>query len=422
MNLFIRSARIYDPTSKYHNQVKDILIQRGIISRIGTRLKNEQRYKELAGDNLSVSPGWLDMFAFLGDPGYEYKEDINSGALSAAAGGFTMVCCMPNTHPALDSKSEIEYVINKSRGNIVDIKPIGAISVDCEGNDLTEIYDMREAGAIAFSDGINSCLSAGLMLRSLLYVKPFEGLIVSHPDEKSIRNGGVVNEGVMSTMLGLGGIPAISEELVIMRDIYLAEYTGSRVHFAYVSSAGSVDLIRKAKAKGLKVTCSVSPYSLMLDDSSLSDYDTNYKVLPPLKARSDIHALIDGLADDTIDNFVSMHIPQDIESKQVEFDFAEFGMLGLETAYSVINSALNGKLKEEKIIEKLAISPRQILGMEIPAIKKDEKANLTIFDCKKERVYTQSGKRSRSANSPFFGIPLQGSVIGIVNNNQLFLN
>ncbi|HXH18773.1 MAG TPA: dihydroorotase [Chitinophagales bacterium] len=422
MNLFIRSARVIDPTSKHHLHTRDLIIEKGTITQIGSRLRNDNGFKEVAATHLCVSPGWVDMYSYFADPGFEHKEDIFSGMKAAAAGGFTSVCVMPNTKPALHSKSEIEYVINKSKGALVDVKPIGAVSRNCEGTEITEIYDMHKAGAIAFSDGINSSLSAGLMLRSLLYVKPFDGLIISHPDEHSIRNGGLVNEGVISTLMGVPGIPAISEDLIVMRDLYLAEYTGSRVHFAFVSSAGALEQIRKAKARGLKVSCSVSPYNLLLDDESAAGFDANYKVLPPLKTKNEIKALLKALQDDTIDAISTLHIPQDAESKKVEFDFAEFGMLGLETAYAVANTAAGKKIGDEKIVAKLSIAPRKILNQPVPSIEKDAKANLTLFDNKAEWTFTEQDIRSKSRNSPFVGKRFTGKVIGVVNNNQLHLN
>ena len=422
MNLFISSAKIIDPTSKHHLQTKDIIIQNGKITGIGKDLKNKENFKEVTSKSLCVSPGWLDMFSYFADPGFEHKEDITTGIRAASAGGFTAVCCMPNTNPALHSKSEIEYVLNKAKGSIVDVMPLGAISRNCEGNDIAEIYDMKQAGAAAFSDGIHSSVSAGLMLRSLLYVKPFNGLVISHPDDKSIRNEGIVNEGKMSTVLGMTGIPPISEEIIVMRDINLAEYSDSRVHFAYVSSAGSLDLIKKAKTRGVKVTCSVSPYNLLLDDSLLSEYDTNYKVLPPLKNKSDQVHLIKGLKDGVIDVISSMHIPQDSESKNVEFDFAEFGMLGLETAYAMVKTALGEKIAEEIIVEKMAINPRKILQLDIPAMEQDAIANLTLFDNQEKWKFTASDIKSKSKNTPFVGHAFVGKVLGIVNHNQLHLN
>lgn len=422
MNLFIRSARIIDPASKHHLQTKDLVIEKGVITAIGSKLKNTEGYREIASQNLCVSPGWTDLFSYFADPGYEHKEDIFSGISAAASGGFTTVCVMPNTKPALHSKSEIEYVINKAKSGIVDVKPIGAVSRHCEGSDITEIYDMHRSGAIAFSDGIQSSLSAGLMLRSLLYVKPFGGLVISHPDERSIRNGGLVNEGAASVLMGVPGIPAISEELMVMRDLYLAEYTGSRVHFAYVSSPGSLEHIRKAKAKGIKVTCSVSPYNLLLEEGEAADFDTNCKTLPPLKTKKEIKALFKGLADGTIDTLASLHIPQDIESKDVEFDLAEFGMTGLETAYAVFNTASANKLSDTEIVNKLAFGPAKILNKTCEPTDKGAKANLTFFDNSVEWTYAEKTIRSKSKNSPFIGKKLTGKVIGVVNNNQLHLN
>ncbi|MDZ4844347.1 MAG: dihydroorotase [Chitinophagales bacterium] len=422
MNLFIRSARIIDPASKHHLQTKDIVIERGVIAQIGSKLKNEKGYKEVASRNLSVSPGWVDLFSHFADPGYEHKEDIFSGIKAAATGGFTTVCVMPNTKPALHSKSEVEYIISKSRGALVDVKPIGAVSRNCEGHDITEIYDMHRAGAIAFSDGILSSVSAGLMLRSLLYVKPFGGLIISHPDEHSIRGSGLVNEGALSVMMGVPGIPAISEELMVVRDLYLAEYTNSRIHFAFLSSAGSLEHIRRAKAKGIQVTCSVSPYNLLLQDDAVVDFDTNYKTLPALKTKNDVKALLKGLTDGVIDTIASLHIPQDIESKKVEFDFADFGMIGLETAYAAANTALGNKRSDELLVEKLCFAPAKILGIAPGAIAQDAKANLTLFDNSVEWTFEETHIQSKSKNTPFTGKKFTGKALGVFNNNQLHLS
>ncbi|GIV34366.1 MAG: dihydroorotase [Chitinophagales bacterium] len=422
MNLFIRSARILDPTSSYHLQTRDIVIEKGVITRIGSRLHNTYGYREITSPGLCVSPGWVDLFAFLGDPGYEHKEDLFTGIAAAASGGFTTVCCMPNTRPPLHSKTEVEYVINKCRNTVVEVKPIGAVSRNCEGTQITEIYDMYEAGAVAFSDGIQSCISAGLTLRALLYIKPFDGLFISHPDDQSIRGSGLVNEGATSTMMGIPGIPAIAEELMVLRDLFLAEYAGSRIHFAYVSSPGSLEHIRKAKAKGLRVSCAVAPYNLLLDESAALEFDTNYKVLPPLKTQKDIKALVKGIQDGVIDVLSSMHIPQDTESKKVEFDLAEFGMTGLETAYAVANTACCGLISDERIVQMLAITPRTILNLPVPTIKKGNHANLTVFDNSLKWVFEEKNIRSKSRNTPFLGREFTGKVLAVVNNNQLFQN
>jgi dihydroorotase len=422
MNILIRSARIIDPTSGFHNQVKDILIVKGKIASIGSKLSNDNKYREITGNGLCVSPGWLDMFCFLGDPGYESKEDIQTGTRAAAAGGFTAVCAMPNTKPAIHSKSEVEYVINRSRGNIVDVFPLGAVSYKCEGVDITEIYDMQNAGAIAFTDGIGSSLNAGLMQRALLYVKPFNGVIISHPFERSIAKNGLINEGVVSTSLGVPGIPDLAEELIIARDIYLAEYTNSRLHFAFVSTESSVDLIRKAKARGVQVTCSVSPYNLSLEDNLLEEYDTNLKVMPPLRSKADINALVKGVKDGTIDTIASLHIPQDCESKEVEFDHAEFCMTGLETAFALINTYAGKKLDAEVLTDKLAVQPRKVLGLDIPSIAENIAANITIFDTETEWTFTAKDIRSRSLNTPFVGQKFRGKVLGVINNGQVHIN
>ncbi|MDX2003503.1 MAG: dihydroorotase [Chitinophagales bacterium] len=422
MNIILRSATIIDPSSKYHLQQKDISIIQGRIAAIGNSLPADKNCQEINSPQLCVSPGWLDMFTFQGDPGYESKEDIESGTKAAASGGFTGICAMPNTKPALHSKSEIEYVINKAKDKMVEVYPIGAVSYKCEGNDITEMHDLHQAGAVAFSDGIHSWLNPGLMLRSLLYVKPFDGLIISHPHEYSLAKNGLMNEGVVSTSMGVPGIPNIAEELIVARDIYLAEYSGSKVHFAYISTEGSVELVRQAKKRGVRVSCSVSAYNLAYDDSVLQDYDTNLKVMPPLRSKTDNAALLKGLKDGTIDSISSVHIPQDIESKEVEFDHAEFGMIGLETAFALVNSAIGKKLDLSGLVTALSVQPRKLLGLEIAPLETDAPANLTIFDPSVEWTFTEKDIRSKSSNTPFVGKRLKGKVLGIVNKGQSYWN
>lgn len=416
MDILLKDAQIVYPGAPLHGKVQDILIKRGKIEQIGKRLKADAKVLVITGKQLMVSPGWVDMYSFLGDPGLEHKEDIITGIRAAAAGGFTATCCMPNTKPALDSKSGIEYVINKAKGQAVDVYPVGALSEKCLGTDITEMYDMQRAGAIAFSDGVDSGISSGLTLRSLLYVKPFNGVIITHPNDKSITRNGQMHEGEMSTTLGMTGIPALTEELTVQRDIELLEYTNSRLHFAYVSTAGALEHIKKAKAKGLKVTCSVSPYNLGLTDKELDTYDTNYKVMPPLRSKTDITALIKGLKDGTIDTIASFHIPQDTESKELEFDLADFGMIGFETAYALINTHTGKKLTQDLLVQKLALAPREILGLAMPEFAEGAKANMTIFDAAEEWTFEKKHIRSRAKNTPFVGTQFTGRVKGIVNN------
>jgi dihydroorotase len=422
MDIIIRAARIIDSAGKTAARQQDILIRKGKIEKIADHIPNDKKLKEVTGNNLHVSLGWVDMCAFIGDPGLEHREDLKTAIRSAAAGGYTAVLVNPNTKPALHSKSEIEYVIRKSSGNVVNILPIGAVSQDCKGADITEMQDMHEAGAIAFGDGFNSSLNAGLTLRSLLYVKPFGGLIITHPFERSLAKSGQMNEGVTSTLLGMHGIPHLAEELMVKRDLDILEYTESRLHFAYVSTPASVEYIRKAKADGQLVTCSVTPYNLILEDELVMEYDTNYKLMPPLRNKADNQALVKALKDGTIDTIASFHIPHDPESKDLEFDMADFGMIAFETTFALLNTYLGKKVGLETLIEKLTIGPRDILGIEIPEIEEGVEADLTIFDPEEKWTFTVGDIKSRSKNSPFVGQEFTGRVVGIVNNGQVHLN
>lgn len=324
MEIIIRSARILDTGSPFHNQVKDILISNGKIKKIGSKLQNMSKAKEVKADNLHVSLGWFDLNTFLADPGYEQKETIETGCAAAAFGGFTHICCMPNTQPVTQTKAQIEYVLRKSADEIVSVHPLGAVSENTDGKDLAEMYDMYSAGAIAFSDGMKASANAGMVERALLYVKAFDGLIMNHPEEKSVSKNGAMNEGVTSTRLGLPGAPALAEEISVSRDLYILEYTGSKLHLLDISLKRNVELIRNAKKKGLKISSSVNAYNLLLDETAVAGYNTNCKVNPHLRSKEDIAALIKGVADGTIDTITSAHHPHDEEGKKLEFDKADF--------------------------------------------------------------------------------------------------
>ena len=418
MNILIKSARVIDPNSPHHNKTVSILIENGIIKEIGNR-KSEVRngFKIIEAEGLHVSPGFFDMQVNFRDPGHEYKEDLLSGCASASAGGFTGVAVMPGTHPPIDNKSQVEYVKKKSAGNIVDVFPVGAVTQNTDGKELSEMFDMHSAGAAAFSDDKKPVNDSGLLLRALLYAKNFGGLLLTQCDDKTISLNGQMNEGKVSTSLGLKGMPALAEEVMTARNLFLCEYTGGRIHIPSVSTAGAAALIREAKKKGLKVTASVNAYNLALDDSALNDFDTNCKVNPPLRTKADIDALKKGLADGTIDAITSDHSPEDVENKNVEFDYASFGMIGLESCFALANTYAD-KLKLSDLINKLAINPRKILGLSVPKIKKGEKANLTLFLPNKE--WKPEGKiiRSKSKNTPFIGKKLKGKIVGVVNNGK----
>jgi dihydroorotase len=415
MNLLIKSATIIDPGSSFHQQVADILIENGVITRIADDIDADAELFDAEGKY--VSPGFFDLNCNIGELGLETKEDLRSGTAAAAAGGFTGVALMPNSQPPVHSKSEVEYLLNRSKGNLVDVYPLGAISQKREGKDLAEMYDMYQSGAKAFTDGNRPVQDAGLMERALLYAQGFDALIFSYPEDTAIAGKAKVNEGEISTLLGMKGIPSLAEELMVARDLYLAEYTVSRIHFTTISTARSVDLIREAKRKGIEVTCDVAAHHLVLTDEALLGFDSLYKVKPPLRTADDVTALIKGLKDGTIDAIVSQHTPHEIEFKDVEFEVAEYGMVGLQTAFSL---ALKAGLPVELVVEKLSVNPREILGVELPVIAEGEKANLVIFDADTEWEYTTVNNKSKSANSPYIGQGLKGKVLLTYNNQQIF--
>ncbi|WEA01971.1 dihydroorotase [Mucilaginibacter sp. SJ] len=415
MNLLIKSATILDPGSSFHQQVADILIENGVITRIADDIDADAELFDAEGKY--VSPGFFDLNCNIGELGMETKEDLRSGTIAAAAGGFTGIALMPNSQPPVHSKSEVEYLLNRSKSNLVDVYPLGTISQKREGKDLAEMYDMYQSGAKAFTDGNRPVQDAGLMERALLYAQGFDALVFSYPEDTAIAGKAKVNEGEISTLLGMKGIPSLAEELMVARDLYLAEYTVSRIHFTTISTARSVELIREAKRKGIEVTCDVAAHHLVLTDEALLGFDSLYKVKPPLRTADDVAALVKGLKDGTIDAIVSQHTPHEIEFKDVEFEVAEYGMVGLQTAFAL---ALKAGLPVELIIEKLAINPREILGVELPVIAEGENANLVIFDTDTEWEYTAANNKSKSANSPYIGQRLKGKVLLTYNNQQIF--
>jgi dihydroorotase len=420
MNLLIKQATIIDSTSQHHGKVVDILIRNGIITQINKKVSAEKGIKTIEREDLHVSAGWLDLQANFCDPGNEHKETLENGLKTAAKGGFTGVAVMSGTNPPLHNKAQIDYIVNKSKAHLVDVFPIGTISYNKEGKDLSEMYDMQLSGAIAFSDYKKPIKDAGLILRALQYSNNINSFIITHCDDRTISADGQINEGVLSTQLGLKGIPALAEELMLQRNLQILEYAGGKMHIPTISTKGSVDLIKKAKAKKLNVTCGVAAYNLLLDENELENFDTIFKVNPPLRTKEDIEALKKGIIDGTIDVIVSDHNPQDIESKDLEFDLADNGMVGLESCFPVLNKALSTKVSLSSIIDALTKNPRIILGIKNVTIKEGEAANLTLFNPNKTFVFNESHLVSTNKNSGFIGKELRGEVLAVINKNVFF--
>ncbi|OOQ61573.1 dihydroorotase [Mucilaginibacter pedocola] len=416
MNLLIKSATVVHPASPFHLKVADILIENGIISQIAESLSADGA-EVIDGTGKYLAPGFFDLNCNIGELGLETKEDLQTGTAAAAAGGFTGIALMPNTHPPVHSKAEVEYLLNRAKGNLVDIYPLGTISHKREGKDLSEMYDMFKSGAKAFTDGNRPVQDAGLMERALLYVQGFGARVISYAEDAFIAGKAKMNEGVVSTMLGMKGIPSLAEELMIARDIYLAEDSGTDIHFTTISTARSVELIREAKKRGLKVTCDTAIHNIVLTDEALMGFDSLYKVKPPLRTQADVDALIAGLKDGTIDALVTQHTPHEIEFKDVEFEVAEYGIIGLQTAFAM---AVKAGLSVELIVEKLSISPRKILNVEVPEFTAGAEANLVLLDTDAEWEYSRAVNLSKSANSPLLGQKLKAKVLLTCNNHQHF--
>ena len=417
MKVLIRNVTITSATSSYNGQSKDILIEDGVITRIDNEIIDDSA-QVITNEGMHISEGWMDCFANFCDPGYEFKETLQSGALAAAAGGFTTVMVIPNTFPVVDNKSQVEYIV-QSRNHPVTIHPIGAVTKKCEGQELTEMYDMHRSGAIAFSDGINSIQSSGILLKSLQYVLAFGGTIIQLPDDQNIGSSGLMTEGIISTQLGLPGKPAISEELLIARDIELAAYTGSQIHFTGISTERSLDLILDAKEKGVKVSCSVTPYHLFFCDEDLVSYDTNLKVNPPLRKRKDMLALRTAAIQGKIDFLASHHQPQDWDNKTCEFEYAKNGMNGLESLFGV---AMKCGIDIHTFVKMQTVNICNIFGLPLASIEPGAKANLTLFNPGMDYCFEGSKMYSKSRNNAFISKSLRGKPLGIINGDKLFLN
>ncbi|RAJ82178.1 dihydroorotase [Chitinophaga dinghuensis] len=417
MHILLKNVKILAPSSPFHGQQKDISIHNGIIQQVADHLEDSHA-TVISGENLHVSAGWMDIFSHFSDPGQEHKEDLYSGVQAAAKGGYTTVMVVPNTQPALHTKAQVEYVISKTRHSAVNVLPIGAATKNLEGAGLAEMYEMKQAGAVAFSDGWKPIQSPGLLLKALQYIKAFNGTLIQLPDDQSVSAHGLMNEGIYSTQLGMPGKPALAEELIVQRDIELAKYTDSHLHITGITTRKSVEMIAAAKAQGIKITCSVTPYHLSLTDASLINYDTNLKVNPPLRGADDVKALQDAVKNGIIDCFATHHLPQDWDAKVLEFEYAKNGMIGLESTFGVLRKHLP-EVALDHLLAMLTDHPRKIFGLQQPSLQEGAVANLTVFNPDEEWIFTEADIASRSKNSAYIGAALKGRAVAVVNNGQV---
>jgi dihydroorotase len=420
MTILLRQVKIADQHSPFNGQVKDILLQDAVLISIQDHYEGKaDQIVDIPGT--IVSTGWVDPFTHFCDPGYEHRETLVTGAAAAQAGGFTTVFVVPNTQPVVDNKTQVNYIIQQNQQLPIHVLPIGALSKKIEGKDLAEMIDMHYAGAVASSDGLYPVQSTLLFLKALQYVKTFDGVVIQMPIDKSLGSLGLMNEGITSTQLGLPGIPAIAEELMIARDIELLKYTNSKLHITGVSTAKGMALIEAGKKAGLALTCSVTPYHLYFNETDLTTYDTLLKVFPPLRTKSDQAALLDAVERGVVDCISSHHQPQDWDGKTIEFEYAKAGIASIETTYSTINHLLP-KLKEDAIANLLSNNARSIFNLGSNTIQEGQVVDLTFFNPTIEATHSKLASKSKSANNPFWDKPLKGKVVATYVKGKLHLN
>src|SRR5690554_2905716 len=415
MNIIIKNAVIVANSSDFHQKKTDIKIENGLISEIAPEI-NTSGFEVVSFENLHVSNGWMDASVSFGEPGFEERENIDNGLMTAAKSGFTNVVYQPVTQPVIDNQSVVSFLKSKAAHHATSLHPVGALTKNREGSDLSEMYDMQNAGAVAFGDYKKNISNANLFKIALQYVQDFDGMVLAYCNESTVKGKGVVHEGIVSTRLGLKGIPALAEEIIVARNLFLLEYTGGKMHIPTISTEKSVTLIREAKAKGLNVTCSVAVHNLVLTDEVLEEFDTRYKVNPPLRDARHQQALINGVLDGTIDVITSDHYPLDIEHKKMEFDLAKDGTIGLESAFG----ALLTVLPLDVVVDKLQAAKTVFLNKN-EGIKIGAKADLTLFNPSTEWVFSKKDIYSKSKNASFLHQPMKGEVYGIINNNQLIV-
>lgn len=415
MNILLKSAKIVDALNPgLHLKVRDILIKNGTINKIASKIDPDTGYKVISFENLHVSRGWLDSSVSFGEPGFEERETISNGLKVAGKSGFTDVVLNSNTFPKPDGNGSIVFLKNAGKAEITELHPLGSLTIKGEGKELAELFDMKNAGAVGFYDFKHPVMNANLLKIALQYVHSFDGLVLSFPMNTQIASNGGVNEGSVSTRLGLKGIPALAEEIQIARDLFILEYTGGKLHIPTISTRNSVRLIREAKKKGLDVTCSVALHNLWFSDSILEGFESAYKVLPPIRTKKDREALRKGVQSGVIDLITSDHVPIDVEEKRVEFDNAAYGSLGLENAFGVLNELFDTEMAIE-----LLTKGRERFGITSHELKEGAKANLTLFNPDVPYTFTANHILSTSKNSMYLGEALKGKVYGVIAKNGL---
>jgi len=419
MNLLFKNARVIDPASRTDGHM-DVLVEGGKIKEMGPGIAESKISAGLSRKGEVIDcrgkvlvPGLFDMHCHLREPGFEYKETIETGSLAGAAGGYTSLVCMANTLPVNDTRAVTEYILRQAQERAVThVFPVGAVTKELKGESLAEIGDLRDAGVVALSDDGKPVMNAGLFRRALEYAKGFGLTVISHCEDLSLSGQGVMNEGFVSTALGLRGIPNAAEEVMVLRDLALAELTGARLHIAHVSTAGSVRAIREAKSRGVKVTAETAPHYFTLTEEAVRGFDPNTKMSPPLRTDKDVAAVIAGLRDGTLDAIATDHAPQTPVEKDVEFDYAANGIIGLETALPLtLRLVHEGHLTLMEAIEKLTFGPARVLGMDKGRLKIGAEADLTLMDPEREQTIEVSRFRSKSRNSPFQGWKLKGMAV-----------
>ena len=424
MNVLIKSVQVLEASHPYHRKVCDVYVEQGNYKVIAASIdikdcaENTLLY-DATGQYLSI--GWMDMRVNFREPGEEQKETILTGLNAAAAGGFTAVLLMPSTTSHLHTRADIEFVKSKSQQQVTTLYPAGSLTKQREGTQLCELFDMQQGGAIAFTDDKKFIKDSGVMMRALQYAANIHTLIIAYADDTTLSGLSLANESANTTLLGFKGSPAIAESIALQRDISLSEYTGVPVHFSGISTAESVEVIRDAKRRGVKITTEVYAHHLSLTDASLHDFDSNYKVKPPLRNATDAEALCMAVADNTIDAIVSDHAPQDVEAKEVEYDYAAFGIIGLETAFAVLHTALKDNAPLETIINCITVNPRNILHIALPEIKEGHAADFTLFSTSEVWKFEPKHIRSLSHNTPFIGSTFTGRAKAVYNNNVFYV-